>query len=272
MRWSSPPRKSCGCREAAGTVSNVHAYAERAPGAYQAQHGEDRWLERYFRGRPDGFFVEVGAYDGVVLSNTYFLESIGWRGILVEPIPEKASRCRLNRPQARVFECAAVAPGSNSEIAFEVVDGGEVYSTSSMSPEHTARVAGYGLRTRKIVVPARTLDSILEEVHPVRVDYVSIDVEGAEVEVLRGFDIGRWRPRVVMIEVNTRTRAAALRELFTSHGYVYLSSIGINDVYVPLTEFKALARGIDYLRYSVALLRKAGRFARRNVLGRAGKG
>lgn len=240
-------------------MNTIHAYTVRAPDAYQSQHGEDRWLERHFRGRRDGFFVEVGAYDGVVLSNTFFLESIGWRGLLVEPNPEKAARCRENRPLAKVFECAAVAPGAGAEVTFDVVEGGEVYSTSSMSAEHGARLAGYGLQSRKILVAARTLDAILEDARLPRVDYVSIDVEGGELEVLRGLDLDRWHPDVVMIEVNERTRRPEIRDVFTSSGYVYLRSIGINDVYVPLTEFKILARTVDALRYGSNLMRRAVR-------------
>ena len=244
-------------------MSSVHAYSVRAPGAYQSQHGEDRWLERHFGGRRDGFFVEVGAYDGVVLSNTFFLESIGWRGVLVEPIPEKAARCRENRPLAKVVECAAVSPDTSSEISFDVVEGGEVYSTSAMSSGHAARLAGYGLTSRRIDVAAKTLDSILEEAGLPRVDYVSIDVEGGELHVLRGFDLQRWHPAVVMVEVNDRTRDPEIRNVFTASGYVYLRSIGINDVYVPLTEFKGLARMLDALRYGANLLRRViGRGAR----------
>ena len=53
---------------------------------YKAQFGEDRILWQVFRRRPSGYFIEVGAYDGVTLSNTYFLEQMGWCGLLVEPI------------------------------------------------------------------------------------------------------------------------------------------------------------------------------------------
>jgi FkbM family methyltransferase len=244
-------------------MTSVHAYTTPASGAYQSQHGEDRWLERYFRGRRDGFFVEVGAYDGVVLSNTFFLETIGWRGILVEPHPEKAGRCRENRPRATVFECAAVGRGTGTHVTFDLVEGGEVYSTSAMSPEHQARLQTYGLKARQIVVAARTLDSILEEAQLPRLDYVSIDVEGAELEVLNGFDLSRWRPAIVMIEVNARTRKPAIRDAFVSSGYVYLRSVGINDVYVPLKHLKWLARAVDLTRYSMRLLwRAAGRLGR----------
>ena len=234
-----------------------HSYVEPRPGPYQAQHGEDRWVEEYFKGKP-GFFVEVGAYDGIVLSNTYFLESIGWTGILVEPDPAMAARCRQNRPKCPLYECAAVGSDAMKEITFNVVDGGEVYSAAGELTElQQKRLEGWGLQSRKMTVAAKTLDAMLTEVGPPRVDFVSIDVEGGEADILRGFDLARWRPRVVMVEVNSRVRSGGVREAFTRQGYVYLESIEINEVYVPLTELHALATAVDRARYAMHVSRKA---------------
>src|SRR5680860_384457 len=58
---------------------------------------------------PQGVFVEAGANDGIWQSNTYLLERRGWRGVLIEPIPELFDRCRRNRPQSQVYNCALVA-------------------------------------------------------------------------------------------------------------------------------------------------------------------
>jgi FkbM family methyltransferase len=247
--------KAVGARLVAGGPPSAdpktsHGYTERRPGPYQAQHGEDRWLESHFADVKAGFFVEVGAYDGVVLSNTYLLESLGWTGILVEPDVHKARKCRENRPACRVFECAAVATSDIEEVTFHAVDGGEVYSTAGeLTEDQAKRLQTWGLQPRRTTVRARTLDSMLEEVAPARVDFVSIDVEGGELEVLRGFDLARWRPRVVMVEVNSRFRSSAIRDAFTRSGYVYLTSISINDIYVPLTQFHGVAAALDRLRY-----------------------
>src|ERR1700690_206325 len=206
-----------------------HRYVERREGLYQSQHGEDRWLERYFRGKREGFYVDVGAYDGVVISNTYYFEKIGWSGILLEPNPTKAELCRQNRPASRVFECAAVSTTETTHVEFLDVPGGEVYSTVVPSEFNLERLKDYGLSSRRLMVQARTLDSILAEVAPAQIDFVSIDVEGAELEVLKGFDIARWRPRLVMIE-SQMARRSEVAKYFTTRGYVYLHSININDV------------------------------------------
>jgi FkbM family methyltransferase len=210
-----------------------HGYRQPRPGVFQSQHGEDRWLNKYFAGKTNGFFVEVGAYDGVVLSNSYFFETIGWSGILVEPHHQKAQMCRENRPGSRVFECAAVASSGTTEIELLDVPAGEVYSTVAPTEAHLQRLRDYGLEAQRVMVSARTLDSILEEVNPPRIDFVSIDVEGAEIQVLQGFDIRRWSPRLVMVE-SMGPRPDAVRDYFTDHGYAYLHSVNINDIYRPV--------------------------------------
>lgn len=246
----------------------AHEYAQRRTGAYQAQHGEDRWLERYFAGSKPGYFVEVGAYDGIVLSNTYFLETIGWTGMLVEPHPGKAAQCREHRPRCRVFDCAAVGSDAVREVTFHIVDDAPVYSTTTMTDLHAARMRRLGLAHRETKVPAKTLDAMLAEEDPSSVDFVSIDVEEGEVDVLLGFDLRRWHPRVVMIESNGRCRKRAVRELFTQHGYAYLRSIHINDVYVPAPHQRWLVLTVDRVRYAmwkVASLRASFRSGLRRI-------
>jgi FkbM family methyltransferase len=216
---------------------------------YRSQNGEDRWLEAHFGAKRGGFFVEVGAYDGVNLSNTYHFEQSGWTGILVEPDPEMAARCRRARPGSRTFECAVGAPGSKGEISFFQVAGGEEYSTTSLTAAHRERLDRLGLHWREVRVAVRTLDAILEEASPWQVDFVSIDVEGAEMAVLSGFDLRRWKPAVVIVETNARTRVPAVRKYFVANGYAYHHSIDVNDFYLPAEGSAVPASVLDGARY-----------------------
>jgi FkbM family methyltransferase len=226
-----------------------HAYVVPKEGPYQAQHGEDRWFETFFKRRTSGFFVEVGAYDGVVLSNSYFFETIGWLGVLVEPDPIKAALCRKNRPKSRVFECAAVASGAPSEVTFYKVDQGPVYSTINMTDKHRNRLVNDGLRFHETRVRAMTLDAILESAGAIDVDFMTIDVEEGELEVLNGFDILRWRPKAVMVETNARFRKAEIKCYFVEHGYVFRDSVGVNDIYVPFGHHPLLTAIVDGASY-----------------------
>jgi len=245
-------------------------------GTYRAQNGEDRWLEAYFGGRRGGFYVEVGAYDGAHLSNTYHFEQIGWTGVLVEPDPDMAERCRLNRPASRTYDCAVVGPRNSGEIVFFRVAEAQVYSTTDLNSSHRQRLDKMGLKWEEIRVPARTLDSILAEVAAARIDFVSIDVEGSELQVLSGFDISRWKPAIVIVETNARRRDPAVRDFFVGHGYAYVHSIDVNDFYAPLAKGTIavhLVDGARYLRHRVRrrlarLGQLAGRAWRKHFGGR----
>jgi len=197
------------------------------------------------------------------LSNTYHFEHSGWTGILVEPDPDMAERCRQERPRSSIFACAAGAPESPR---------GEAYSTTSLTAAHLERM---GLAWREVRVAVRTLDSMLEEARASRVDFVSIDVEGAELAVLRGFDIRRWKRGVVLIETNAARRDPAVRRYFLANGYAYHHSIDVNDFYLPALKAApaSLLDGARYLKH-LALRRVArtGQLLRRawrkHVVGR----
>lgn len=257
--------------------SDNHAYTTPKADSYQSQHGEDKLLDKYFHQKRQGFFVEVGAYDGIVLSNTYHFEKErAWTGILVEPDAKKAELCRINRGNSRICECAAVGSGDVQEISFFQVDGGEVYSTINLVDSHRQRLEEYGLTHREVRVRAMTLDQILTESRPPRIDFLSIDVEEAELEVLKGFDISRWKPRIVIVESNSAERKPEIRDYFVRNGYAYLHSVEVNDFYRPVLGGTVFAKAIDHLRYKHArkhvvkgvYLRQLRRFLDRHLLWR----
>ena len=254
-----------------------HAYTVQKPGSYQSQHGEDRWLDKYFSQKQHGFFVEVGAYDGIVLSNTYHFEKErGWTGVLVEPDVKKAKLCRENRANSRIFECAAVGSNNIKEVSFHQVDGGEVYSTINLIDSHRQRIEEYGLAHHEVKVRAMTLDQILTESQACRIDFVSIDVEEAELEVLKGFDIKKWKPRIVIVESNSSERKREIRDYFVRNGYAYFHSIEVNDFYRPILGGAIVAKVVDYYLYKQSRksdverisLRQIRRFFDRHLLWR----
>lgn len=166
----------------------------------------DRKLERYLPAGA-GFFVEAGAYDGFTQSNTYYFERFrGWRGVLVEPLPDPCERCRRERPNSIVFRCALV-PSNHAAPTVTLHDAGlmSLLDGAQKSPEADAAHCRRGaelqnLSVRSIEVPARTLSSVLDEAGATRIDLLSLDVEGYELQALQGLELERHRPVQILVE------------------------------------------------------------------------
>ena len=212
---------------------------------FKSQYGEDRILWELFGGHRHGFFIEVGAWNGVTFSNTYFLEQMGWTGLLIEPLPQHFEACVRNRPRSRVIHAACTGPQQGPTIRFTRVVGNEILSCISPEPAHAERCRREGSRFEEIEVPAITLDRLIarERNHdwtdrgPWRphvgwqIDLVSIDVEGGEMEVLRGFNLDRFKPKVLLIENNLPSGAPVAKYLQNA-GYHQVHRQVINDFWV----------------------------------------
>src|SRR3990172_179972 len=108
-----------------------------------------------------GYFIEVGAYDGITLSNTYFLEQMGWSGLLVEPIASLCQRAAQARPRSRVIHGACGKQGSRGTTKFTVAQNVPVLSFLQADQEHIDRCIREGAELTEIEVPLLTLDDIL---------------------------------------------------------------------------------------------------------------
>jgi len=212
---------------------------------YKAQFGEDRILDHIFNHKPTGYYIEVGAYDGVTLSNTYYFEQIGWSGILIDPIHPLCVRAAAARPNSRVVHAACSRPDQRGVQKFTITDGVPVLSYLKPDPEHVQRCLREGARLVEVDVPVTTLDDIimvqrrapLNGASPWRqgrgwhIDFVSIDVEGAELDVLEGFNLDRFKPSILVIE-NERESGQAIEPHLAGRGYRKFFRRKINDFFV----------------------------------------
>jgi FkbM family methyltransferase len=192
----------------------------------------DHELAKIIR-RRRGFFIEAGANDGVSQSNTLYFEKYrGWRGLLVEPIPALAAKCREARPRCFVENCALVPfHFAEKEIALRhcnlmsFVPG--AFKTSAEASQHEAAAAEcQKLTPVDLHVPARTLTSILDEHRVPQIDFFSLDVEGYELSVLEGLDFDRYAPTYMLVEARYREEVDA----FLLPRYEVIAELGYRDV------------------------------------------
>jgi len=185
---------------------------------------EQRLVREFFGDRRFGFFVDVGANDPHYASQSWHLEQLGWTGILVEPQPELADRLRRMR-SARVFAFACSSPANAGRCMGLHVAG-------ALSSLDRNRMAPGAEPQNVIDVPVRTLDDILAEASaPIGFDLLSLDVEGHELEVLDGFDIARWQPRLILLEDHVGSLAKHRR--LKRAGYRLIRRFENNGWYVP---------------------------------------
>jgi len=183
--------------------------------------------------RSGGFFVEAGANDGVTQSNTAMLaRHRGWRGLLVEPVPELARRCRALRPDSIVVQAALVGPDHRAPtVAMHYANLMSVVAGARGSDaEDRAHVEEgerlQGIASYALEVPARTLSAILDEQRVTHVDLLCLDLEGYEPAALRGLDLARHRPTFILVE--TWDRAAIDEQL--DRFYEPLAELSHHDV------------------------------------------
>jgi FkbM family methyltransferase len=193
-----------------------------------AQFAEDCILAEVFGERADGCCVEVGANDGRTGSASYLFEKRGWRCLLVEPIPSLVEEIRRHRT-CRVVNCAASS--CSGEARFFVAESVEAVSGLDLTPQRAEWIRRSGGAIKEITVRTATLDSLLEEAGFSELDFVTIDVEGHELSVLEGFDLERYRPRIVILEDNTIDGDAGVARHMAVHGYVHFKRTGVNEWY-----------------------------------------
>lgn len=202
------------------------------PIEFRAQFGEDLLIYDLFDGKPDGYFIEVGAFDGYNYSVTYALEAMGWKGLLIEAIPDRAKECKERRKNARVVNAALSRRGSTGETTFTITTDqyGGMLSYHTTTQQHLNDTQKAPKAT--VTVPLTTMDDLLKEGAPSEIDVASIDVEGGEVPLLQGFDLHKHRPKVLLLEDNSRGADAALREYMSTQPYVMCGWLEVNAVFI----------------------------------------
>jgi FkbM family methyltransferase len=193
------------------------------PLQFQSQWCEDILLYEYFKSKKNGFFIEIGAFDGVKLSNTYFFECIGWTGLLVEPQPVQFAKCKKNRPNSLCIN-AGVGMGTN-DLELNVVET-EHYETWSFVGEIDSNIKKQDFEIKTIKVPSVKIANIIPN-DVKKIDFISIDVEGMEMEILQTIDLLNNGPEIILLENNK----SDIQKYLSGFGYHLVYRTWINYFY-----------------------------------------
>lgn len=198
---------------------------------FYSQDKQDEYLEtNIFKGYKNGFYVDVGAHDGITLNNTlYFEKHNNWTGINIEPIKKVFDELAINRPNNINLNCAVC--NSDGETDFLCNEGyTEMISgiKDTFDCRHFQRLeyenSQMGSTTQVIKVNTKKLETIFDEFNVSRINYLSIDVEGAEFEVIKSINFDKVFIDVIGFENNYNDVSIPIVNYLESKNYVFIHS------------------------------------------------
>lgn len=215
---------------------------------FYGQKKEDRLIWNVFKDCKNGYFAEMGASDGIRLSNSYIFELIGWRGLCIEPLPKFYEKLVTNRPNST---CVFGAVGNDEgEITLHTHETDYISTTeldaSIKMRNDTKRQSGIvESEYTSITVPLYKLQDLLDKDNaPLEPEFISIDVEGAEIKVLEGMNLNKYKPKILILEANNAEQEKVLTDFLKPFGYFKSRKTKVNILYCRDAEIdEKLLRG-----------------------------
>ncbi len=209
---------------------------------------EQKLIRNFFYNKLDGYYVDVGANEPIKESQTYHLEKLGWGGLLIEALPYYANLLKKQR-SGKVIQYAVSSPKNQNKKLKFIVAGG--HSTLNENP-----IALGDFSNKITTVTCRTLDSILKDNKVLEdFDFISIDIEGHELEMFEGFNLNKWQPKLVLLEDHVTNHKK--HDLMKKNGYQVILRTGLNSWYVPAAvgyKLSLFSRLEFFRKYYIGLL------------------
>jgi FkbM family methyltransferase len=211
-----------------------------------AQQGEDLIVDKIleFIGIARPTYLDIGAFAPIVWSNTYLLYQKGCRGVLVEPNPARRGALVAERPGDVVLS-VGVGSGEPGEADFFMIgnaDGSAIDTFQRAQADEARRLVGEKASVKKVIkVPLVSINEIIAKHFRGAPDFLSIDTEGMDLEILRSLDFNRFRPAVVCAEtlifgpkkVETRILDLMAERGYTVRGGTHVNTIFLDDRRLP---------------------------------------
>lgn len=194
---------------------------------FHSQDNQDTYLEKYvFKGYKDGFFVDVGAHDGLSINNTvYFEKNNNWKGLNIEPLKEVYDKLIVNRPSCININCAVCNNDGETEF---VCNTGPTEMLSGIKhtydKRHIQRIQSenekYGSSSTVITVQTKKLETLFDNHDVKHVNYLSIDVEGGEFEVIKSINFDKVFIDLIGFENNYHDSSVPIVDYLKTKNYV----------------------------------------------------
>ena len=199
-------------------------FKNQGKGNYFGEFGEDILINRFFRKKNDGFYVDIGCYHPIKGSLTYYLYKKGWRGLNVDLSKVSIDLFKLARPKDYNIH-AAVADFDGETHFFE---------NGVINQQNTLENNGANLKKIKII--AFKLQTLLEKLNIKHIDFLNVDVEGSDYKVISSLDLNKIRPKMICIEENKYDIKDiindAIQSFMNSNDYFLFSRIGVSSIYI----------------------------------------
>lgn len=200
---------------------------------FYSQFEQDKWLyNNIFKNKKDGYFVDIGAHDGIHCSNTLLFEKLGWRGVCFEPSPSRFLQLNNNRSCKNIN--AVISQFEENMVDFCEIDGYcEMLSgiVNNYDEEHKRRIineehVGGGSTRKNIKVKNYKFNNIIKDTH---IDILDIDTEGGEIHILKTIDFNKYDIKIILVECNYNS--IELKEFLDSKGYKEVASLGCDKIF-----------------------------------------
>lgn len=196
-----------------------------------SQSGEDMILDTIFGNIKDGFYVDIGANNPYVQSNTYFFYKKGWKGINVDALP--GTKRMFDKARPRDINIEAGIDNKENEIRYFMFKSSFYNTFNELEAERKKQIIPFkGVKTIKTIL----LSSLLDQYKVTNIDYLSVDVEGFDLNVLQSNDWNKWRPKIIITEFFSEGLDQIFQDpvflYLKSKDYIYLCNSATNAFYI----------------------------------------